>query len=422
MGWGASRIKLGGKPNFLEVPPAMPTDQPTLTGAARLDPKARRRSLTAVIACITAVGMGLGVSIPLLALAMERQGVPSALIGLNTAMPALATFFVTPFVPYILRRMNTLTFVYICLAVSAIAMPIYYLVPNIWFWFPLRFINGLAITGLFVVSEFWINDLADDRHRGKLIGLYGSILSAGFATGPVLLWLVGTEGFAPFAIIGILIMAAGVPLAYGRGVAPKVTEKPNHPLVVFLIAAPAATMAGLVYGATETNIFNMLPIYGVRIGLTEQTAAFVLSIFGAGNILFQVPIGYLADRINRRLVLLCCAAVGLAGSLLIPVVAHSMILFVPTLFIFGGVVVGLYTVGLTLLGERFKGADLAAANSAFVIMYSAGALIGPPTAGLAMDLWDPHGLVVAMAVLLGLYVLIAGWRYLKGPPAKSGLD
>lgn len=382
-----------------------------LHGSARLAPAARMKSLAAVIACITVVGMGLGVSIPLLALAMERQGVSSTLIGLNTAMPALATFVLTPFVPAILRRIPTLTFLGLCVAVSAIAMPSYYLFPNIWVWFPIRFINGIALTGLFVVSEFWINDLADEKHRGRLIGIYGTILSTGFATGPLLLYLVGSEGFAPFGIVGGLILLAGGVLVFARGLAPKITEKPNHRFTAFFIAAPAATMAGLVYGATETDVFNMLPIYAVRIGMTEQAAAFVLTIFAAGNILCQIPIGMLADRINRRLVLVGCAAIGFAGSLMIPVVAGSMFLFVPVLFIFGGVVVGLYTVGLTLLGERFRGADLAAANSAFVMMYSTGALIGPPMAGVAMDLWDPHGLVVAMGSLCGVYFVVAGWRY-----------
>jgi MFS family permease len=96
-------------------------------------------------------------------------------------------------------------------------------------------------------------------------------------------------------------------------------------------------------------------------------------------------------------------------------------LFALSLFIYGGAVVGLYTVGLTLLGQRFRGADLAAANSAFVLMYSTGALLGPPLSGLAMDLWNPHGLIAAMGGMCAIYLLIAGWRYLKarGKPEEA---
>tara|TARA_R110002110_G_scaffold68731_8_gene185861 strand:- start:16925 stop:18142 length:1218 start_codon:yes stop_codon:yes gene_type:complete len=387
-----------------------------LAPAAPLTPAERRRSLVAVIACITVVGMALGVSIPLLALLMERADVSASVIGLNTAMPALATFVFTPFIPNLLRRVSANGFLLVCILVSALAMPAYYAFPNVWLWFPIRFINGLALTGLFVVSEFWINTLADEKNRGRLIGIYGTVLSGGFAAGPVLLFLVGTEGPAPFLTIGGLIAAAAIPLVvFGRGLSPRITERPSRSFLSFLIAAPAATLAGLLYGAIETNVFNLLPIYGVRIGMTEQTAAFILSIFAAGNILFQIPIGMWADRADRRLVLLVCALTGLVGILAIPFVTHSLVLFAPTLFIFGGVVVGLYTVGLTLLGERFKGADLASANAAFVMMYSIGALVGPPLSGAAMDLWDPHGLILSMAGLCGLYVLVAGWRYLTAP-------
>lgn len=385
---------------------------------APLTPSERRRSLVAVIACISVVGMGLGVSIPLLALLMERNGVPTSLIGLNTAMPALATFVLTPFIPTLLRRIPAIPFLLACIIVSAIAMPSYYYFPNIWLWFLIRFMNGLALTGLFVISEFWVNMLADDKNRGRLIGIYGTVLSCGFASGPVLLFLVGTEGVTPFAVTGSLILLGSVPLViFGRGLAPRITERPSHAFVTFLVAAPAATLAGFVYGATETNIFNMLPIYGVRIGLTEQAAAFVLSLFAAGNILLQIPIGIWSDRTDRRLVLLFCATVGLAGTLALPFVMHSIWLFAPTLFFFGGVVVGLYTVGLTLLGERFRGANLASANAAFVMMFSLGALVGPPLAGGAMDLWNPHGLIVAMAGICALYVVVAGWRYLTAPRA-----
>ncbi|HMM15004.1 MAG TPA: MFS transporter [Parvibaculum sp.] len=381
----------------------------------------RRRSLIAVIACITVVGIGLGSSIPLLALLMERRQIPALLIGLNTAMPAIATFMLTPFIPRLLRRVPVIPFLLACVAVSALAMPCYYIFQNVWLWFPIRFVNGLAITGLFVVSEFWINSLADEKNRGKLMGLYGTILSCGFAAGPALLYLAGADGALPFLLIGSLLLAGGAPLlVFGRGLAPSIKEKPSHGFLTFLLVAPAATLAGLIYGATETNIFNMLPIYALRSGMGEQAAAFVLTIFAAGNIAFQFPIGLIADRIDRRAVLLVCAAGGFLGILAIPFTTFSMPLFALVLFVFGGVVVGLYTVGLTLLGQRFRGADLAAANAAFVMMYSTGALVGPPLSGFAMDLWNPHGLIVAMGSLCGIYLIVAGWRYAKASPEAQG--
>ncbi len=387
--------------------------------AKDLTPRERTISLAAVIACISSVGIGLGVSIPLLALLLNEQGVSSTLIGLNTAMPALATLVATPFIAPLLRRVSTGTFLLTCIVVSATCMPLYFVFNNVWAWFPLRFINGLAITGLFVVSEFWINQLADDRRRGMLMGIYSTVLSGGFLLGPITLWLIGKDGVAPFLTISALTLTAGLPILYARALAPQVNEKPSRGLLAFLAVAPAATLAGLVYGATETNMMNMLPLYAIRVGMTEDIAIAVLGVFVAGNMLFNIPIGMASDRIDRRTVLLICAGFGFAGTALLPLISQSVYIFFPALFVFGGVVVGMYTVGLALLGERFKGADLATANAAFVLMYSTGALFGPPIAGAAMDVWDPHGLAIAMAAICGAYLLIVGWRWSGSKTAEK---
>jgi len=92
-----------------------------------LTPDERVRSLVAVIACITVVGIGMGSSIPLLALLMDQHHLPAVLIGLNTAMPAVATFALTPFLPRILRRVPPLPFLLGCVILSAAAMPCYYI-------------------------------------------------------------------------------------------------------------------------------------------------------------------------------------------------------------------------------------------------------------------------------------------------------
>ena len=131
----------------------------------------------------------------------------------------------------------------------------------------------------------------------------------------------------------------------------------------------------------------------------------------------QVPIGYLADRFDRRHVLAGCAAVGVIGPTLLPLAAGQPWVLYPILFIYGGVVVGMYTVGLALLGQRFTGADLAAANAAFVVMYSLGALVGPIAGGTAMDINDPNGLTISLAAIAGFGLVLTLWRRRTAGPA-----
>jgi len=395
------------------------TDAQTGSGAAthNLTDDERRRSILAALGCIGAVGIGLGATLPLLALRMDSMGATATMIGLNTAMVGLSHLIFTPLVPRILRHINMMPFLLICAFAASAGIIGYVVFPDIWIWFPLRFFTSASLAGLFIVSEIWINQIAEDRTRGRVIGLYATVFAGSFALGPVLLLLVGTDGSLPFFITAGMTLVAILPLQLARGLMPNIHEKPSQSFLAFILVAPAATFAALAYGAIETQVFNLLPVYSIRTGATETVAALVLSVFAAGNVAMQVPIGYLADRFDRRYVLAGCAAVGMIGPTLLPFAAGQPWVLYPILFVYGGVVVGMYTVGLALLGQRFTGADLAAANAAFVVMYSAGALVGPIAGGAAMDISDPDGLTVSLAFIAGTGLFLTILRRRAAGPA-----
>lgn len=394
-----------------QTPSAVNNETPhTLTEAQR------RRSIAAALGCIAAVGIGLGATLPLIALRMDSMGASATLIGLNTAMVGLSHIIFTPLVPKILRHVPMMTFLIVCALVASIGIMSYLAFPDVLAWFPIRFVTAMALAGLFIVSEIWINQVAEDHTRGRVIGLYATVFAGAFALGPVILLLVGTAGSLPFIITAVMTLLAILPLQLARGLMPSITEKPNHSFWAFIWVAPSATFAALAYGAIETQVFNLLPVYSIRSGSSEAIAALVLTVFAAGNVAMQVPIGYLSDRFDRRMVLAGCAAVGVLGPLCLPLAAGQPWLLYPVLFAYGGVVVGMYTVGLALLGQRFTGADLAAANAAFVVMYSVGALVGPAAGGAAMDYADPHGLAMSLAVIAGFGLIITLWRRSSAGP------
>lgn len=376
----------------------------------------RRRSIAAALGCIAAVGVGLGATLPLLALRMESMGASATLIGLNTAMVGLSHIFFTPLVPRILRHVPMMAFLITCAMVASLGTLAYVALPDVYFWFPIRFVTASALAGLFIVSEIWINQVTLEKSRGQVMGLYATIFSGSFALGPVMLLAIGTDGTLPFLLTATMMLVAILPLQLGKGLMPHLTEKPSHSFAAFILVAPAATFAALAYGAIETQVFNLLPIYSLRSGATADVAALVLTVFAAGNVALQVPIGYLADRIDRRLVLAGCAAIGVAGPLLLPATAGQPWLLYPVLFAYGGVVVGLYTVGLALLGQRFSGADLAGANAAFVVMYSLGSLLGPAAGGIAMDTFQPHGLPMSLALVASFGLILTLWRRSSAGP------
>ncbi len=137
---------------------------------------------------------------------------------------------------------------------------------------------------------------------------------------------------------------------------------------------------------------------------------------GIGNMAFQIPLGLYSDRLtDRRPLLAAMAVLGVIGSLALPFLIHNWILMAVVLFFWGGCVSGLYTVGLAHLGARLSGADLAAANAAFIFCYAVGTVVGPQSIGAAMDVVGNSGYAWALASFFGFYVLIALGRTLFRP-------
>lgn len=367
--------------------------------------------LACAIATVSIVGIGLSLTMTLLAVRLAEQGYSARAIGLNPTAAGIATLIGAAFVPTWARRLGVKGLLFVALLVSGVSLSAFTLTSDYWAWLVLRAVFGCALTALFVMSEYWINAIAPPAHRGFVLGLYATVLAAGFAAGPAILALVGTNGPAPF-LVGVAFFAvAAVPVLLGARQAPPLESAPPVPVLVFLFAAPVATLAGLMHGAIETASMGLLPVYALQAGLGAETGAFLVSLFALGNVVFQLPIGFLSDRLDRRKLLLTLAVLGACGALVLPfALAASFALFCGVLTVWGGIVGSLYAVGLAHLGARFKGAELASANAAFIMLYSIGMLAGPPIVGTGQDLLVPNGFFVSIAMLLGLYLVLARQR------------
>ena len=194
------------------------------------------------------------------------------------------------------------------------------------------------------------------------------------------------------------------------------TTAPDLPFMRYIFLVPTATAAVFVFGAVESGGLSLFPVYANRTGFSESQGALLLMMMGLGNVLFQIPIGLIADRIgDRRKLLSLFAIIGLVGSLALPFLIHNWLLTAAILLFWGGSVAGLYTVGLAHLGDKLHGADLAAANAAFVFCYALGMLVGPQTIGVAMDVTGHHGFAWALAFFFAIYVALTVFRMVLEP-------
>jgi MFS family permease len=363
------------------------------------------RELALAIFMMFLAGLGLALSIPLLSLEMERGGLSGFANGANTAIAGLATIVIAPQVPALVGRLGIARTAQLAIGVSATILLVFAVTP-FWAWFPLRFAFGAAVGTLFIVSEFWIVSLAPPHRRGLVMGVYATILALGFAAGPALLLLTGTAGLRPYVVGAAIFGAGALPFLSARpaplAAAP---ESGGNALLSAIRAAPAATLAALLFGAVETAGFSLLPIYGLRLGLSAENAATLITAVALGNVASQAAIGSIADRFDSGRLLLAIASLGALGAVLIPLVFGTLTGLLLLLFLWGGVVGGLYTVGLTHLANRFPAERLVGANAAFVMLYSFGSVAGPAAVGAAMDGWPPHGFAWSVTLLFLFYLI-----------------
>jgi MFS family permease len=375
-------------------------------------PTDNRLTIAAGILLITLVGVSLSLFIPLLGIEMERMGVSGTLSGFMTALGGIGTLTVAPFVPRLAARFGIVRIAMTAIASNMVVTLAFHALPFA-AWIPLRLMFGAAVGTLFVVSEYWITAAAPPERRGMVMGIYATMLAIGFAAGPVILKFTGTIGLAPYVAGASIYALAAVPLLLVGARVPQVSGEAHAPAFRYMLAIPVATAAGLVFGAIETGAFALFPAYGLRQGIDEVTAALLISVVTAGNIVSQVPLGWLSDRVDRRLLLLACSVFGVAGALMMPLLIGNLPLFYAALLLWGGATGGLYTIGLAHLGAKFRGAELANANAAFVMLYSAGSIVGPMLVGRSMDVIGVNGFAFALAGMLGAYACLVGLRLMQ---------
>ena len=371
--------------------------------------------MVAAISSISVVGIAIGLGMPLLSVILESRGHSASMIGLNTAVAGLASIAGAPLATPLAMRLGVAWTMLLMIAVGAFAFVGFHFAPDFWMWFPLRVALHISLTVLFILSEFWISTSAPPNRRGLVLGIYATVLSLGFAAGPWLFAHLGSSGFLPFGVTIALVTLAAIPVLAARNESPTiVADSETAHFLRYVWLVPTATFAVLVFGAVETGGFSLFPIYGSRIGYSEADAALLLTMIGLGNVLLQIPIGMISDRISdRRYLLLACATVGLVGTVFMPLFAQNWHLMAALLFVWGGVVAAMYTIGLAHLGSQLSGHELASANAAFVLCYGVGMVIGPQAIGIGMDAFGPSGFGWSLAIFFAAYMALVLVRLVR---------
>lgn len=371
-----------------------------------------RRTLVPVFAACAAIGLQAGVGMPLVPLALEQQGYDKLTIGLVSAVWAIGMLAFGTRIPALAARFGAVPAIIGAVVIGALINCTYTVTSGPLAWGILNFLHGVIGGVPWVVSEIWMNVVVEEKQRGRVMGLYAGMVALGMALGPLVLQVVGVYGPVPFLTGAALSLLVAVPLLPSWRTAPRIRVDRESGFAAVVVAAPLAMFAAFACGLGEQVAFSFLPVYAVGAGVPAGTGALWLSAFVLGNVILQWPIGWLADHADRRVVLAGCtlaSAVLVIGLALIPA---QWIGTIGVVMLWGGVSFSIYPVGLALLGQRFRGGDIARANTAFSLIYVVGGLVGRPVTGGAMDIFGAPGLGGSLAIFYvaaGLAALIA-WR------------
>jgi MFS family permease len=355
-------------------------------------------TLGAVFCATLGVGLIFGFQPPLLAFVLTRQQASSFAIGAVTSMSTIAVIALAPLYPGIIARVGPRRAIIIGIGLAVAILLLMPFLAGLRAWMVLRWVTGCALGLAWIASEVWLNILSGDQSRSTVMGVYATVFAGGVMAGPLLLQFTGSTGNLPFYVGAFCLAVTALPLFFSRD-ASRVDHQPlrKRPLGQLIRAAPVAMLAALIAGLVESTDLSLLPVFGLRRGLDESSSLALVTVFLAGNVLLQLPIGRLADRFGRLQILAGCAIISAIGPILLGLSMSTPWLLWPLMLLWGGTLYGFYTQGIALLGESYPVGYLAAANAVFIVVYCTGGIVGPGLGGLAMDLWSPVGLIVFLS-------------------------
>jgi MFS family permease len=358
-----------------------------------------------VLSTAICIGVTLGLFPALLAINLDARGFDTSLNGLLAAMHGLSGLIVGLFVPSLFARLGAMK-LYVASVLLAAAMAcLFAFSDSLAAWFVIRFVMGAGLGMQWIVSETLMNQVAQGPRRGMIISLYVVVLGVGLSIGPLILTLVGTQGLLPFACVAALLLLSCLPLAFLRSVRQEnpADGKPMGLYAAFL-RCPSAMLAGAADGFVFQAFMALLPIYFLRLGTEQNAALGILNAFAIGATVTQLLIGLLLDRFSTDKVVIAASLLLWLG-LLISFEGIGPLTGWLFVAVMGGPAAVLYTAGLAGVNDAFTAEEMASGTAAFTVIWHMGGLSGPALVGLAMQIWDPYGFLIAIAAALAVLIL-----------------
>lgn len=353
---------------------------------------------------------GSGLLGSLLALRGALEGFDAATLGWIMSAYFLGFIAGTWLAPPLVARLGHVRAFAFCAAAASAAVLLHPILLDPLAWALLRLVTGAALVCLYAVIESWLGAQGSAEHRGQLFAGYMMVNLLSLALGQALLPLAPIEGFALFSVVALLSCVALMPVTWTRLPQPELHAPQPLPLAELWRLAPTAAIAALLTGVVMGAFWGLMPVFANAIGLDAGGVARFMAITILGGALLQWPLGRWSDRADRRRVLAVLALLAALAAVLLAMLHERDWIRDLLLFVYGGLAFTLYPVAVAHLMDRLDSGQLLAGSGRVLLLYGAGAALGPILAGSLMTRLGPASLFVFSAAALGVLGLFVVWR------------
>ncbi len=313
-------------------------------------------------------------------------------------------------VPEFIRRVGHVrVFAALASLISAILI-LYPLLVNPWIWTGGRIIVGFCFCGVYITAESWLNNAATNENRGQLLSSYMVVQMAGIVAAQLLLLVGDPGGFELFVLISVLVSISFAPILLSITPTPAFeATKPMSIKELFKIS-PLGCVGMFFLGGIFSAQFGMAPVFGTKADFSLSEISTFVAAFYIGAMVFQFPIGWLSDRMDRRILIVITSAIGFIAALTSILVIDIFLILVGSAFLIGGMSNPLYSLLIAYTNDFLEPDDMASASGGLLFLNGLGAISGPLLTGYLMTQTGPEGYFIILATLLGSLTVYGFYR------------
>ena len=359
---------------------------------------------------------GLG---PLDALSGFALNFSSAEIGLLGSAHFLGFFIGCWYAPRVMGAVGHSRAFAAFAATGAIGLIAHMLIIDPYAWALMRIASGLCIAGCYTVLESWLQAKVTNETRGRTMGTYRVVDNLAFLIAQLLIGFLEPADYVSYNLLALICCASLLPLTLTKIKQPETPRALKLKPKLALFRSPLA-VAGVLVAAVSAAAFRMVgPIYGTQVGLEIEQIAYFLSAYVFGGALAQYPIGWFADKYDRRWVLIWLSVAAIVSSMLSTSISYNNTLGIFLIaFGFGFTTFPIYSVAAAHAHDFASLDERVELSASLLFYYAIGAIAAPLFASFLMDSFGPNAMFVLIA-FAHLLLVIFGVARMRVRPTVS---